>query len=580
MPCAKCGKTKCGGGSRASSAPLDKDEHTTDRDFRVWSKSIIIQAGADVRDYPIASVPAAAAADIFIRYRNPFTGESEDPTGGTEQWKVYAVNGQIRSQIGPAVLQQQVPGAGSATDGCVERRAFAIRDVPAESFDLTLNATGIAAGVILYFDVVIVTWGREPTGIGPLGLSAFVAAESSALDSNGQPYTGIVVVGQNVAGGGDWASFMFNSTAIAVPSNTTDSATWANVLLGAQYLSTPPTFPNGAVGPLQVDANGNLKVVTESGAAAIWPAASALADADPNPTTTRVGANALLWNGATWDRAKSGGIVAATPTGWQNGLAGGVYNSAAPTLTTGQAITLQLDVNGNLKVTSVWPAASALADADPNPTTSRTGADLLVWNGATWDRAKSGGIVAATPTGWQNGLAGGVYNSAAPTLTTGQAITLQLDANGYLKSREQYAPAAEDNTNAVIATRTKPVAAAVYAWLSVFNTALVKSLVVKASAGVVRSITARIDSTATTGTYYLQLWNLTAAPADTTAVSAGNSLMAPFKVQHVSGTDDYVSLDFADGVYGSTGIVLEMSTTEFTATLVGTAWLSATAEYV
>ncbi len=467
-----------------------------DREFSVWSRSITIQAGTDVRDYPVASVPAAAAADIFIRYRNPYTGDSEDPTGGTEQWKVYAVNGQIRSQIGPALLQSSVPGAGSGSAGYVERRAFAIRDVPADSFDLTLNATGIAAGVILYFDVVIVTWGREPTGIGPFSVSSFGGLGTSSGLSDTETYGGFVVVGQNVAGGGDWVSLMFNSTAIAVPDNTRDSATWLNALIGGQYLSTPPTFPNGALGPLQLDANGNLKVVTESGAAAIWPAASALADADPNPTTTRVGANAL------------------------------------------------------------------------------------VWNGATWDRAKSGGIVAATPTGWQNGLAGGVYNSAAPTLTTGQAISLQLDANGYLKSREQYAPAAEDNTNAVIATRTKPVAAAAYAWLSVFSTALGKSLVVKASAGVVRSILARIDSTATTGTYYLQVWNLTAAPADTTAVSAGNSLMAPFKVQHVSGTDDYIPLDFADGVFGSTGIVLEMSTTEFTATLVGSNWLSATAEYV
>ncbi len=482
MPCAKCA--------------MDNDEPTPDRAFSVWSKSIIIQAGADVRDYPVASVPAAAAVDIFIRYRNPFTGEAEDPTGGTEQWKVYAVNGQIRSQIGPALLQSQIPGAGTGADGYVERRAFAIRDVPADSFDLTLNATGIAAGVILYFDVVIVSWGREPTGIGPFEASCFGGLGTSSGLSDTDTYSGLVVVGQNIAGGGDWASLMFNGTAIAVPDNTRDSVTWADVLCGVQYLSTPPTFTNGCLGPLQCDANGNLKVVTESGAAAIWPAPTALADGDANPTTTRVGANALFFNGATWDRARSGGIVA------------------------------------------------------------------------------------ATPTGWHNGLAGGVYNSAAPTLTTGQAITLQLDANGYLKSREQYAPAAEDNTNGVIATRTKPIAASAYAWLTAFNTALVKSLVVKASAGVVRSVTARVDSTATTGTYYLQLWNLTAAPSDSTAVTTGNSLMAPFKVQHVSGTDDYITLDFADGVYAATGIVLEMSTTEFTATLVGSNWLSATAEYV
>lgn len=40
---------------------------------------------------------------------------------------------------------------------------------------------------------------------------------------------------------------------------------------------------------------------------------------------------------------------------------------------------------------SEFPASSALADADANPTTSRLGSNLLLWNGATWDRAQSAG---------------------------------------------------------------------------------------------------------------------------------------------------------------------------------------------
>ncbi len=44
-----CGE--CGGGSGASSAsPLDKTDPPA-RDFRVWSRSVTIQAGAAVRDY-------------------------------------------------------------------------------------------------------------------------------------------------------------------------------------------------------------------------------------------------------------------------------------------------------------------------------------------------------------------------------------------------------------------------------------------------------------------------------------------------------------------------------------------------
>jgi hypothetical protein len=117
-------------------------------------------------------------------------------------------------------------------------------------------------------------------------------------------------------------------------------------------------------------------------------------------------------------------------------------------------------------------------------------------------------------------------------------------------------------------------------WAVIFTTALATKLVVKAAAGQIRSASGRVDSTAPSATYYVQLWNLTDVPADATAVTTGNSLMAPLKVQHVLGFDDTFSFEFGEpGVIASAGIAIGLSTTEFTKTAAG-AYLSVTAEYV
>jgi hypothetical protein len=91
----------------------------------------------------------------------------------------------------------------------------------------------------------------------------------------------------------------------------------------------------------------------------------------------------------------------------------------------------------------------------------------------------------------------------------------------------------------------------------------------------------RLDSTLASGTYYLQLWNLAALPADATVVGAGNSLDAPVKVVHTNGTDDLIVYDFAElGIPFTAGAVLGLSSTEFTKTAVAGSFCSVVgAEY-
>jgi hypothetical protein len=112
------------------------------------------------------------------------------------------------------------------------------------------------------------------------------------------------------------------------------------------------------------------------------PVAAVLGDADPNPTAPQVGAALQAWNGGAWYRA--GGSAA-------NGLEVDITrlpNEGQQTM----ANSISVAIASNQSAIAVTadtelPAAGALADNDPNPTTSRIGANQLLWDGATWDRS-------------------------------------------------------------------------------------------------------------------------------------------------------------------------------------------------
>jgi hypothetical protein len=108
------------------------------------------------------------------------------------------------------------------------------------------------------------------------------------------------------------------------------------------------------------------------------------------------------------------------------------------------------------------------------------------------------------------------------------------------------------------------------------STALEASTVTKASAGRIFGITGRIDTSAGTGAYYIQVLNHASLPAD----GAVTFLMAPIKKNHTNGTDTFFDIDLTGlgGVYASTGIVVCLSYTEFTKTITS-AYLATTVFY-
>jgi len=231
-------------------------------------------------------------------------------------------------------------------------------------------------------------------------------------------------------------------------------------------------------------------------------------------------------------------------------------------------------------ITKVGGVAVPTAGADAVSNTRSdvpTSARLSGFNGTTWDRLKAGiTTVTSTLTGWLNTLPWAVYNSSQATRTNGQGGPLQADSVGNLNTNLYTALFGEDATNNLIGIQNKPVAVSTYAWSVDKSAALEASTISKATAGNIRYFSGRIDSTAPTATYYLLAMNSATLPAD----GAVTLLTAPTKINHITGTDTPINLDYTmNTVYSSAGIVYCLSSTEFTKTISG-AYLSATVLYI
>ncbi len=129
-------------------------------------------------------------------------------------------------------------------------------------------------------------------------------------------------------------------------------------------------------------------------------------------------------------------------------VVGGVYNSAAPTLSNGQTAALQENASGQLIVASAnldmaiapgtAPAKAAAVGGVYNsaaPTMSNGQTAALQENASGQLIVASANLEMAIAPGTAPAKAaavGGVYNSAAPTLSNGQTAALQLNADGSL----------------------------------------------------------------------------------------------------------------------------------------------------
>lgn len=119
-------------------------------------------------------------------------------------------------------------------------------------------------------------------------------------------------------------------------------------------------------------------------------------------------------------------------------------------------------------------------------TTNRleTSAQMKAYNGATWDRVRAGlTVVTASLSGVLNTLPWALYNAVPTTRAESQGGPIQATSQGDLKVGESYAPAAEDNTNGIIATAEKPLVSSTYSWSRFQNLGANATLNVKATPG-------------------------------------------------------------------------------------------------
>jgi hypothetical protein len=300
--CPSCKGPSCPrcGGRVPGTPPPDADDR---RNFHVKSASIVFTAGVnpgdDFTDVVVMTIPAAAAVDVFIQYKNPSTHSTTNPFG-TEVWKVFAIQNEVRSQVSKGRASTQ---AGIGTDGIPENRIFAIRDVPADSFDITLSSVGMNQGDQVFFDVVVISWGREPTGIGPLELSAVIDGQIDGIDYASK--VGFIPMG--LSGGATWMHFGFNRVTPEGPLATVTP--WLTTLGGGVYRTTPPDLTatgDATKCPLQVDGAGNLKVnlAATGGSASVSRSTSAAYEA----SRVHAGASRLL-SVAVSSKAAAAGFI-------------------------------------------------------------------------------------------------------------------------------------------------------------------------------------------------------------------------------------------------------------------------------
>lgn len=105
-----------------------------------------------------------------------------------------------------------------------------------------------------------------------------------------------------------------------------------------------------------------------------------------------------------------------------------------------------------------------------------------------------------------------------------------------------------------------------------FSALLEASHVIKAKPGTFYEYAARLDKSAPTGDYWIQVIDAASLPGN----GAVTFLTGSVKCPHVNGTDDYPFMQIgSEGVVATAGIVIALSTTEFTLTISG-AYLSIT----
>lgn len=204
-------------------------------------------------------------------------------------------------------------------------------------------------------------------------ITSTLVTGKQGLDVNIISTSGSSTVNQGTGGASPWLVNINNT-----PLSVTQSGAWTTgrtwTLLNTTDSVNVGNFP-ASFGVTQVTSPWVVSA-TQSG---VWTTGrtwslssgsdsiSVVQSTNPWVVSGTVTSNIGTTNGLALDSTVSN--VQGSPSGGtaatKSSLSGGIYNSSAPTLTTGQQASLQLDVNGNLKITSTGGTTSVTQGTSP-----------------------------------------------------------------------------------------------------------------------------------------------------------------------------------------------------------------------
>lgn len=328
-----------------------------------------------------------------------------------------------------------IDGSNQGTSLCAAASTECPASVPINTAGAPLFVTGnagLVTGAGGTFPVTGTFWQTtQPVSAASLPLPT--GASTSALQSTGNTSLASILtaLGSPFQAGGSIGNTTFASTqsgtwnvgpatatawgVIADKGTFTASTSPANLVAGEFTTSGATACASGQSCAVGMTAARGLFTDIESvaGTALGVPVAWG---STPSGNVFSANVNCVVGCSAAGTTFAQGGATAPTNAS----LAGGTYNSSAPTLTTGQSVALQTDVNGNLKVVGTGVAQGST-------TSGQTGSPVM-----------------------------GAVTTGVPSYTTAQSNLLSLNTAGQLRTVN---PSYPDGATPITATATGTTAA-------------------------------------------------------------------------------------------------------------------------
>jgi hypothetical protein len=332
----------------------------------------------------------------------------------------------------------------------------------------------------------------------------------------------------------------------------TQSGTWNVVCTNAGTFAVQAVCTNAGTFAVQAAQSGSWVVDTE------LPAAGSLADNTANPATPLIGACLLGFDGTTWDRiytiATGDAIAAGTKGFLQLGSDGANYRN----ILTDSSGRLIVNINGSITSTisgavdTELPAAAALTDNFANPTAPGVGAFVMLWDGATWDRApgtSADGLLVNLGANNDVTVTGTVAVSGTVAVT--QSGTWNVATVSTVTAVTAITNALPSGTNTIGAVNLKPTTSGGHSISRTLSAATTNATSVKGSAGQVYGY---YVSNTNASPRYLKLYNKATSPTvgtDTPVLT----LLIPGNASGVAG-----HVEFTNGIEFTTGIAFALTT--------------------